>query len=107
MAMCQFLPFASVRQRIAKYTDGALKDTPRSDQLAAAMDPGMMTNMMKQNVTSVVPNILMMTIATNFFGIWLIRRVSTALFYKIAYVLMFLISAELIRSGVLGVIRGA
>ncbi len=45
-----------------------------------------------------------LAIATNFFGIWLVRRVPTETFYKIAYALMFLISLELIRSGVLGVI---
>jgi uncharacterized membrane protein YfcA len=43
-----------------------------------------------------------LAIATNFFGIWLVRRVPTATFYKIAYALMFLISLELIRSGVAG-----
>ena len=48
--------------------------------------------------------LLPLAIATNFFGIWLVRRVPTETFYKIAYALMFLISLELIRSGVLGVI---
>jgi uncharacterized membrane protein YfcA len=43
-------------------------------------------------------------IITNFFGIWLVRRVKTETFYKIAYALMFVISLELIRSGVLGVV---
>jgi uncharacterized protein len=45
-----------------------------------------------------------LAIATNFFGIWLVRRVPTETFYKIAYALMFVISLELIRSGVLGVL---
>ena len=48
--------------------------------------------------------LLPLAIATNFFGIWLVRRVPIETFYKIAYALMFLISLELIRSGVLGVI---
>ena len=47
--------------------------------------------------------LLPLAIATNFLGIWLVRRVPHETFYKIAYVLMFLISLELIRSGVLGV----
>jgi uncharacterized membrane protein YfcA len=40
-----------------------------------------------------------LAIASNLAGIWLIKRVPEALFYKIAYVLMFLVSLELIRSG--------
>ncbi len=36
----------------------------------------------------------------NFVGIWMVRRVSTELFYRIAYVLMFIIAVELIRSSV-------
>ena len=43
--------------------------------------------------------LLPLAIATNFLGIWLVRRTPTELFYRIAYVLMFVISAELIRSG--------
>jgi len=50
--------------------------------------------------------LLPFAIATNFLGIWLVRRTPTGLFYRIAYVLMFLISVELMRSGVLGVLRG-
>ncbi len=50
--------------------------------------------------------LLPLAIATNFFGIWLVRRVPTETFYKIAYALMFLISLELIRSGVLGIVPG-
>ena len=33
-------------------------------------------------------------------GVWMVRRVSTELFYRIAYVLMFIIAVELIRSSV-------
>ncbi len=37
--------------------------------------------------------------ASNLLGVWLVRRVPTVIFYKIAHVLIFLISLELIRSG--------
>jgi uncharacterized membrane protein YfcA len=49
--------------------------------------------------------LLPLAVATNFLGIWLVRRTPTALFYKISYVLVFLISAELIRSGLAGIVR--
>jgi uncharacterized protein len=49
--------------------------------------------------------LLPFAIATNFLGIWLVRRTPTELFYKIAYVLMFVISAELMRSGLTGMLR--
>jgi uncharacterized protein len=39
-------------------------------------------------------------VAANYAGIWLVRRTPTELFYRIAYVLMFLISIELIRGAV-------
>jgi uncharacterized protein len=39
-------------------------------------------------------------IASNYAGIWMVRRVSTELFFRIAYVLMFIIAFELIRSSV-------
>ncbi len=51
------------------------------------------------NLTSSVV-LLPVAIAANFLGIWLVRRTPTGLFYQIAYVLVFLISLELIRSGV-------
>jgi uncharacterized membrane protein YfcA len=47
-----------------------------------------------------------LAIASNFAGIWLVRRTPTQLFYRIAYGLVFLISLELIRSGVMGILRG-
>ncbi len=40
-----------------------------------------------------------LAIVSNLAGIWLAKRVPEELFYKIAYVLMFLVSLELIRSG--------
>ncbi len=36
----------------------------------------------------------------NYAGIWMVRRVSTEMFFRIAYVLMFVIAVELIRSSV-------
>jgi uncharacterized membrane protein YfcA len=39
-------------------------------------------------------------VATNYLGIWLVRRTPVELFFRIAYVLMFLIAVELIRSSV-------
>jgi uncharacterized membrane protein YfcA len=40
-------------------------------------------------------------IASNYAGIWAVRRVSTEMFFRIAYVLMFVIAVELIRGAVL------
>jgi uncharacterized membrane protein YfcA len=50
--------------------------------------------------------LLPLAIATNFLGIWLVRRIPTELFYKIAYVMVFLISLELVRSGATTILRG-
>jgi uncharacterized protein len=49
--------------------------------------------------------LLPVAVAANFLGIWLVRRTPTELFYQIAYVLVFLISLELIRGGVTALIR--
>lgn len=49
--------------------------------------------------------LLPLAIATNFLGFWLVRRVQTETFYKIAYALMFLISLELVRGGLVGLLR--
>jgi uncharacterized membrane protein YfcA len=40
-----------------------------------------------------------LAIATNFLGIWLVKITPTELFYRIAYILIFLIGAALIESG--------
>jgi uncharacterized protein len=37
-----------------------------------------------------------LAVATNFLGIWLVRITPTRIFYRIAYVLVFLISLALI-----------
>ena len=39
-------------------------------------------------------------VASNYAGIWLVRRVSTEAFFRIAYVLMFVIAIELMRSAI-------
>ena len=41
--------------------------------------------------------LLPVAIASNYAGIWLLRRTPAEMFFRIAYVLMFLISVELIR----------
>jgi uncharacterized membrane protein YfcA len=46
-----------------------------------------------------------LAVATNYLGIWLVRRTSTETFFRIAYVLMFVIAIELIRSGLVGILR--
>lgn len=43
--------------------------------------------------------LLPLAIVTNFIGIWLVRRTPTELFYKISYVLIFLISIALLWQG--------
>ena len=43
--------------------------------------------------------LLPFAVATNFFGLWLARRTPTELFYRITYLLMFLISLALIWQG--------
>ncbi|HXF89491.1 MAG TPA: sulfite exporter TauE/SafE family protein [Xanthobacteraceae bacterium] len=45
-----------------------------------------------------------LAIASNFFGIWLVRVTPTALFYRITYLIVFLLSLELTRRGVFGLI---
>ncbi len=47
-----------------------------------------------------------LAIATNFLGFWLVQRIPTGPFYRITYVLMFLISALLLVQGVVGLLRG-
>lgn len=44
--------------------------------------------------------LLPVAIVSNYVGIWLVRRTSTEMFFRIAYVLMFLIAVELIRSSI-------
>ena len=50
--------------------------------------------------------LLPLAVVTNFIGLWLARRTPTELFYKITYVLMFLISLALIWQGVAALCSG-
>jgi uncharacterized membrane protein YfcA len=47
-----------------------------------------------------------LAIASNFLGIWLVRRTPQELFYKLAYIMMFTIALELIRQGGMAMWRG-
>jgi len=47
--------------------------------------------------TSVI--LMPVAVATNFLGVWLVRRTPTELFYRIAYTLVFFISLALIKTG--------
>jgi hypothetical protein len=44
--------------------------------------------------------------ATNILGFWVVRVTPQELFYKITIVLMFVISIELVRSGMTDILRG-
>ena len=44
--------------------------------------------------------LLPVAVATNYLGIWLVRHTPVELFFRIAYVLMFLIAIELIRGSI-------
>jgi uncharacterized membrane protein YfcA len=50
--------------------------------------------------------LLPLALATNFLGFWLVLRTPAGLFYRIAYVLVFLISAALTVQGAAGLLRG-
>ncbi len=50
--------------------------------------------------------LLPLAVVTNLAGVWLVRRTPVELFYRIAYVLVFLVSLELIRNGLTGIIAG-
>jgi uncharacterized membrane protein YfcA len=45
-------------------------------------------------------------IAGNFLGIWLVRRTPNEMFYRITYILVFLLGIELIRQGATALLRG-
>jgi uncharacterized protein len=48
--------------------------------------------------------LLPLAVAANFLGIWLVRKTPTEQFYRIAYLLMFLISLTLVWQGARGVV---
>ena len=49
--------------------------------------------------------LLPVAVLANYAGIWLVRRTPAELFFRIAYVLMFLISIELIRGALMEMLR--
>jgi uncharacterized membrane protein YfcA len=49
--------------------------------------------------------LLPLAIATNALGFWLVRVTPQEIFYRITYIIMFLISVELVREGVLELLR--
>jgi uncharacterized protein len=48
---------------------------------------------------------LPLAVMANYAGIWLVRHTPTELFFRVAYVLMFAVSLELIRASVLEMTR--
>jgi len=49
--------------------------------------------------------LLPLAVIANYAGLWLVRRTPAELFFRIVYVLMFFISLELVRSGIIGILR--
>lgn len=45
-------------------------------------------------------------IVSNFLGFWVVRRMSAEMFFKLAYILVFLISLELVRGGLVAMFSG-
>jgi hypothetical protein len=78
MQTALFLPSRAVRTRVEELTAegrGLLKQkVEKADQLAALSSPNMMQGMLKQNITGMLPNILMMSIAGSFFGGFVVAR---------------------------------
>jgi len=50
--------------------------------------------------------LLPLAIATNFLGFWLVLRISTEWFYRVSYVLIFLVSAAIMVQGIAGLLLG-
>ena len=50
--------------------------------------------------------LLPLAIATNALGFWLVRVTPTEIFYRITFIIMFIISVELVREGALELLRG-
>jgi uncharacterized membrane protein YfcA len=48
--------------------------------------------------------LLPVAVASNYVGIWLVRRVPAELFFRIAYLLMFVIAVELTRSSLVALL---
>jgi uncharacterized membrane protein YfcA len=60
------------------------------------------------NATNVSTSLLLLPLAvvTNIAGVWLVRRTPTQFFFKIVYILIFLIGLELIYTGAAAMLRG-
>jgi len=50
--------------------------------------------------------LLPLAMAANMLGFWVVRVTPQELFYKITLILMFVISIELVRSGMTDILRG-
>jgi hypothetical protein len=50
--------------------------------------------------------LLPLAIAANVLGFWVVRVTPQDVFYRITLVIMFLISLELVRSGMTGILHG-
>jgi uncharacterized membrane protein YfcA len=50
--------------------------------------------------------LLPLAIATNMLGFWLVRVTPTEIFYRITYMIMFVISVELVREGMVDLLHG-
>jgi hypothetical protein len=48
---------------------------------------------------------LPLAIGTNFLGIWLVRKTPTEVFYRIAHVVVFVISVALLAQGAISLLR--
>ena len=62
------------RTRYENLTQYSLLRDVENNQMSAMMDPSMMTNLMKQNVTGILPNIAMMSFVSYFFSGLIIAR---------------------------------
>jgi uncharacterized protein len=50
--------------------------------------------------------LLPLAVATSMLGVWLVRRTPTEAFFRIVYVLLFLVGIELIRNGATSILHG-
>lgn len=50
--------------------------------------------------------LLPLAIATNLIGFWAVRVTPTEIFYRISYIIMFIISVELVREGMIELLHG-
>jgi uncharacterized protein len=65
---------------------------------------GVLGQLTQENLT-IGALLLPVAVISNYAGIWLVRRTPAELFFRIAYVLMFLISVELIRGALTQLLR--